>query len=114
MKIDKAHLLQKLTDLDHKLMNLWINEDEDLNDDERWQIFVVLLESRVELLNLCRDSGIRLSAEQCVPEWLEKMTNHRKEIRLRELRQLGERIRKNKKKYQTYEKISDFKDEENL
>ncbi len=112
MKIDKEHLLKKLSDIDQKLMGLWINEDEDLSDDDRWEIFVVLLETRVEILNLCQEAGIRLTAEQCVPAWLERMTSHRKEIRLRELRLLGENLRKNKKKYEAYEKVSEISEGE--
>ncbi len=111
MKIDKNHLLIKLADIDHKLMNLWINEDVEINDDDRWEIFVVLLETRVEILSVFKDAGIALTAEQCVPQWLEKMTNHRKEFRLRELRQMGERLRRNKKKYEAYEDVSDLKNE---
>jgi len=108
MKVDKNHLLLKLADLDQKLMNLWINEDEEITDDDRWEIFVVLLESRVELLNLCKDAGIRLTEDQCVPKWLEKMTSHRKEIRLRELRVMGDKLKRDKKKYETYENLSDL------
>jgi hypothetical protein len=109
MKIGKNHLVMKLADLDHKLMNLWINEDTEISDDERWEIFVVLLETRVEILNCFRDAGIPLTQEQCVPQWLERMTSHRKEIRLRELRQLDDKLRRDKKKFETYENVSELK-----
>ncbi len=106
MKISKEQLLQKLKLLDQRIMGLWLAEDLDLNDDEIWELFVVLLESRVELLKACRDGGMELSAEICLPQWLAKLTNAQKETRLRELKKLSEKQAK-RKQYQAYEEAGE-------
>ncbi len=106
MRISKSDLLRKLDQLDQRLMNLWLNENTDLNDDEIWDIFVVLLESRVELLNVCIKAGIQLSRETCLPEWLDKLTNTRKEIRLHELKKMAQKRSKGDK-YRLYENMAE-------
>jgi hypothetical protein len=91
-------------------MGLWLAEDLDLNDDEIWELFVVLLESRVELLKACKDGGMELSPEVCLPQWLAKLTNSQKETRLRELKKLSEKQR-NMPKYRAYETTAAIKKE---
>jgi len=88
VKITKENLVTKLGQLDQRLLNLWVDEDPDLSDDDRWEIFAVLLETRVELLGALRDAGIRLSSEACLPAWLEKLTSRKRELRLRELKSI--------------------------
>lgn len=105
MKISKKDLLKKIEQLDLKLMNLWIGENSDLNDDDIWEIFVVLLESRVELLNVCLDAKVPLTPEICMPEWLEKLTNSRKEVRLHELKKIAHKNGKSDK-YRLYENMA--------
>lgn len=90
MKITKENLIAKLGQLDERLLDLWVNEDPDLSDDDRWEIFAVLLETRVELLGVLRSAGVRLSAEACLPPWLEKLTSRKRDIRLRELKSLSD------------------------
>lgn len=87
-------LLDKLQALDEDILKLWINESEELDDDDRWEIFVVLLETRVALLKTCRDAKLNLDAEMAWPQWLESLTNSRKELRLRELKKLFEDLQK--------------------
>mgnify|MGYP000882228241 CR=1 FL=1 len=86
MKITVEALLKKLGQLDQRLLNIWVSEDADLSDDERWEIFAVLLESRVELLAVLRDAGHRLTPEICLPPWLDRLTSRKREVRLRELK----------------------------
>ena len=109
MKISMKDLQDKLNRLDERLIGIWLDDQDDereyLSDDEKWEIFVVLLESRVELLKVCKESGIRLSQELYCPQWLEKLVTRQKEIRLRELRLVAEQL-KNRKVIQAFEKVS--------
>ena len=105
MKISKQDLLKKIDQIDQKLMNLWLNDNVDMNDDDIWEVFVVLLESRVELLNICRQAKVPLTSEICMPEWLEKLTNSRKEVRLHELKKMAEKKGKGDK-YRLYENMA--------
>jgi hypothetical protein len=113
VRISKEDLLKKLEQLDHRLMHLWLNENSDLNDDEIWDIFVVLLESRVELLNICIKAGVPMSREACLPEWLEKLTNSRKEIRLHELKKIAKKKGKGEK-YRLYENMAEVVEDPEL
>jgi hypothetical protein len=105
VKISKKELLQKIEQLDQKLMNLWLNDNVDMNDDDIWEVFVVLLETRVELLNVCIQAKVPLTPEICMPEWLEKLTNSRKEVRLHELKKMAEKKSKGEK-YRLYENMA--------
>lgn|GEM_PF-1255657 len=105
MRISKKDLLKKIEQLDQRLMGLWLSEHADMNDDEIWEIFVVLLESRVELLNVCIQAKVPLSPEICMPEWLEKLTNSRKEVRLHELKKVTQKTGKGDK-YRLYESMA--------
>lgn len=95
-------LLDKLQALDEDILKLWISESSELDEDDRWEIFVVLLETRVALLKTCKDAGVRLEADIAWPEWLDSLTNTRKELRLRELKKLFEDLQKQRyiKKYE--------------
>jgi hypothetical protein len=110
MKITREKLFQKLKALDERLLQIWIDDNIELNDDERWEIFVMLLEARVNLLTTCRDAGVKLSPELCMPRWLETLTSSRKELRLRDLRLLYEELRQ-KKTIKAYEDVAKLKGE---
>lgn len=97
VRITKEQLIQRLEELDKKLLGVWIEEDLDLDDDGRWELFVILLESRVELLKTMKDAQIPLNNQICLPDWLIKLANNRKEVRLRELKQIRENINHAKK-----------------
>lgn len=97
MPINKNHLIQNLENLDRKLLSVWIEEDLDLDDDSRWELFVILLESRVELLKTMKDAGLQLTNDICLPQWLIRMANNRKDVRLRELKQIRENLNHSKK-----------------
>jgi hypothetical protein len=97
IRITQAELLGKLRSLDEKLVNIWLQEENRLSDDEIWEIFVVLLESRVEILKTCRDAGVRLTLEMCLPTWLERIVARKKELRLRDIKVLAEDLRRQKK-----------------
>ncbi len=105
MKISKEKLIEKLKVLDQRLLQIWIDDQLDLHDDERWEIFVVLLETRVELLTTCRDAGVALGPEVCMPPWLDKLTSSRRETRLRDLKLLYDEIRQ-KKNIKAYEEVA--------
>jgi hypothetical protein len=93
MRIKVSKLLEKLHQLDDRLLAIWTDENDGLADDERWDIFVVLLESRVELLKVCRDAGVELSEAMCLPDWLKRLTDRQRTIRLREVRLLAEQMK---------------------
>lgn len=107
MRITKDKLLEKLKTLDERLLSIWIDDNLELHDDERWEIFVVLLETRVELLTTCRDAGVILSPNVCMPAWLEKLTSSAKETRLRDLRLLYDEVRQ-RKNIQVFERVADL------
>ena len=94
MKISKQKLLEKLLQIDERLVNIWIQDDLELADEEIWDLFVVLLETRVELLKTCRQAGIPVSQEMALPEWLETLVTSRNEIRLREIKQLARDLKR--------------------
>jgi hypothetical protein len=96
VKLTHAELVSKLKSLDEKLVNIWLTEENKLSDEEIWEIFVVLLESRVEILKTCRDAGVKLTGQMCLPPWLEKIVARKKELRLRDIKLLAEDMRKQK------------------
>lgn len=110
MKISKDKLLHRLKALDERLLQIWVDDNIELSDEERWEIFIILLESRVNLLTTCRNAGVVLSPEACMPRWLEKLTSSRKEVRLRDLRLLYEELRQ-KKTVKAYEDVANLKEE---
>jgi len=95
-EISPNSLFFKLDALDNDIIKLWLNEESDLSDSERWEIFVVLLETRVALLKTCRDAKLELEPDMAWPTWLDKLSNSRKELRLRELKKLFEDLKKQK------------------
>lgn len=105
MKITKEKLIGKLKALDERLLQIWVDDNVELNDEERWEIFIILLESRVNLLTALRDAKVSLSPELCMPRWLETLTSSRKELRLRDLRLLYEELRQ-KKSVKAYEDVA--------
>jgi hypothetical protein len=107
MKITKEDLLKKIDQIDQKLMNLWLNENSDINDDDIWEMFVILLESRVELLGICLHAGVPLTRQICLPDWLERLTDARKEMRLRELKKLANK-KSQGEKYRLYENVAEL------
>jgi hypothetical protein len=107
MKISKKDLLKKIDQIDQKLMNLWLNDNSDINDDDIWEMFVLLLESRVELLGICISAGIPLTQQICLPDWLERLTNARKELRLHELKKLANK-KSQGEKYKLYESVAEI------
>jgi hypothetical protein len=94
VRMTHHELLGKLKALDEKLVNIWLTEENKLSDEEIWEIFVVLLESRVEILKTCRDAGIRLTNELCMPTWLERIVTRKKELRLRDIKILADELRR--------------------
>ena len=97
MAINKDNLIKNLESLDRKLLGIWIEDELDLDDDSRWELFVILLESRVELLKTMKDSGLQMSNDICLPDWLVRLANNRKDVRLRELKQIRENLNHAKK-----------------
>jgi len=94
VRISHQDLIAKLKSLDEKLVNIWLTEENKLTDEEIWEIFVVLLESRVEILKTCRDAGVRLTSEMCMPSWLERIVTRKKELRLRDIKILADELRR--------------------
>jgi hypothetical protein len=92
--------------MDQRLVNLWLEDEGILTDDEKWELFAVLLESRVSLIQTCRDAGVLLTREQILPGWLLRLTDRQKEVRLRELKYLSEEL-KTRKIHQAYERIAE-------
>jgi hypothetical protein len=102
----KERLLSKLDWMDDRLVNIWLEDESSLSDDDKWEIFAVLLESRVALVKTCQDAGLALKADQVLPPWLERLTDRQKEVRLRELKLLSEQL-KTRKIHQAYERIAE-------
>ena len=105
MKITAKQLLDKLELLDQRILGLWIDEQMEMDDEERWELFALLLESRVELLKSCTEAGLRLPQDRYLPSWLKSMSSQQKEIRLRDLKRLHEQLQ-NSKNIRTYESIA--------
>jgi hypothetical protein len=102
MKITAQTLMAKLEQLDKRLVDIWLEDNLELHDDEIWELFVLLLESRVELLKSCKDAGLQLSQEQCLPGWLQRLVDSRGEMRVRELKLVqSEMKQKTIKSYKT-------------
>ena len=112
MKIRKETLIQKLGQLDDRLLNLWVDENPELSDDDRWEIFALLLETRVEILRALKDAGIKLTSEICLPPWLDRLTSRKREVRLRELRAMAEE-KKTRAKLAVYQGIAENEGSEN-
>lgn len=102
-RISQRQLLDRLEDLDRKLVDIWLEDRADTNSDELWDLFVFLLESRVQLLATCRDAGLVLAPERVLPAWLTRLCDSRREVRVRELRMLSGG---QKKKMKIYEKLA--------
>jgi len=102
MRISKTHLREKLEQLDERMLSLWILEEEKIPEDEIWEIFVVLLETRVELIKCCLSAGIQLSQNDCLPDWLQRLVENKQELRLREIRKMSFEMNL-KKKISAYE-----------
>jgi len=94
MNIGQKKLIDKLFQIDERLVNIWLQDDLGLSDEEIWDLFVVLLETRVELLRTCKESGVKMTQEMYLPEWLEKLVVSRREIRLREIKLLAKDLKR--------------------
>ena len=113
MKIRSQDLIQKVEELDGRILGIWLDEEhESRTDEEKWALFVDLLETRVEMLKVLRDAGVPLSDELCLPRWLQNLTDSRFEVRRRELRRFEEE-RRNRKVTGMYEKVGAWKPEGN-
>jgi hypothetical protein len=104
MKVTPETLLQKLDEIDHALLELWVEDESEVGDEEKWEIFVKLLEARVELVKTCIDAKMELTKAQCFPQWLERLTHSRKELRLREIKILYDDL-KRQKQISKYRKV---------
>jgi hypothetical protein len=111
VKITRDDLIKKLGALDHQILNIWVDDNVELDDDERWEIFAVLLETRVELLKSVKAAGVNLESEMVLPKWLQKMASARQEIRLRDLKRMHEELQ-HRKHVKTYEVMANLKDNE--
>lgn len=77
--------LRHLKKLDEKILRLWIESDGKLSQDSS-DLFLALLERRVQLLKSLRESGEKLHPDVCVPAWLEKFTRGTQHLSLRDLK----------------------------
>lgn len=112
MRISKKDLLKKIELIDQKLINLWLNDNSSIHDDDLWEMFVILLESRVEILGVCIKANVPLTQEICMPQWLEKLTNSRKDLRLHELKKLANK-KSQSEKYKLYESVAEILKDQN-
>jgi hypothetical protein len=97
MKITRQGLLDKLNQIDQRLLDIWLVEKPELGEEETWELFLVLLETRVEILKSCRDAGLKISPEDCTPAWLDKLVTNRQELKLREIRKMAFEMQRAKK-----------------
>lgn len=104
-KVNKEVLLEKLESLDDRILNIWLEDQSTMTDDERWDIFVSLLETRVSLLKTCCDAGLKLTPDQVVPRWLERLSSSRCTLKRRELRLLDEE-RKTRRQIGVYANVA--------
>lgn len=77
--------LRYLKKLDEKILSMWIEADGRL-DHEATDLFLALLEKRVQLLKTLRLAGEKLHPSICVPPWLEKFTRGTQTFSLRDLK----------------------------
>lgn len=77
--------LRHLKKIDEKILRLWVESDGKLNQDNSG-LFLSLLEKRVQLLKVLRESGEKLHPEVCVPSWLEKFSRGTQHFSLRDLK----------------------------
>ncbi len=96
MKLSSSKLINKLEEIDHALLELWIRDEGDIGDEQKWEIFAGLLEQRVKILKTCLEAKIEISKSQCFPAWLERLTQSRKELRLREIKILYDELKRQK------------------
>lgn len=78
--------LRHLKKIDEKILRLWVEAEGQLGQDQTG-LFLSLLEKRVQLLKVLRESGEKLHPEVCVPSWLERFTRSGKCFSLRDLKQ---------------------------
>jgi hypothetical protein len=77
--------LRHLKKLDEKILQLWIEGNGKLTEGAS-DLFLALLEKRVDLLKILRASGEQLHPETCVPPWLEKFTRQTQVFSVRDLK----------------------------
>lgn len=104
MKTTPDKLLEKLDEIDHALLELWVQDEGEISDEQKWEIFARLLEQRVDILKTCIESKIEVSKQQCFPVWLERLTQSRKELRLREIKILYDEL-KRQRQISKYRKV---------
>lgn len=104
VRVTHRDLLKKLEALDERLLNIWLQEDSTVSDEEVWEMFVILLETRVEILKTCQAAGIKLNPDVCLPAWLERLANRKMDLRLREIKVMAENFKKRKtvEKYEAH------------
>ncbi len=96
LRVTHKDLIKKLEALDERLLNIWLQEDPAVSDEEVWEMFVVLLETRVEILKTCKAAGVTLNPDICLPTWLERLANRKMDLRLREIKVMAENFKKRK------------------
>lgn len=77
--------LRHLKKIDEKILRLWVEADGKVTH-ESSGLFLSLLEKRVQLLKVLRESGEKLHPDVCVPSWLEKFTRGPQNLSLRDLK----------------------------
>jgi len=97
MKLSTKRLLEKLDQIDSDLLQLWVQDDGEITEEQKWEIFVNLLERRVDVLQTCKNANLNLSKEQYLPKWLERLTQSRQELRLREIKMLYDEMNRQRK-----------------
>ena len=104
IRITRSGLREKLRLLDTQLKAIWLSA-EPQDEDDVWDSFVTLLESRVELLRLCMDVKVELDEADYLPEWLERMAVRMRQRRETELG-LSEDRAQMKKMTEIYNRLS--------
>ncbi len=77
--------LRHLKKIDEKILRLWVESDGKVTH-EMSGLFLALLEKRVQLLKVLRESGEKLHPNVCVPNWLEKFSRSTQQFSLRDLK----------------------------
>lgn len=78
--------LRHLKKIDERILRLWVEAEGQLSQDQSG-LFLSLLEKRVQLLKVLRESGEKLNPDVCVPSWLERFTRGGRCFSLRDLKQ---------------------------
>jgi hypothetical protein len=107
---DEAIILGKLLDLDKRIRAFWVDSSESsLAEEDKWDLFLGMLNSRINLLQLCKDVGIELEAHESMPAWLSALVENRVLQRKAEMgiSENQKRIINSSKAYRKVSKLSD-------